>query len=282
HDFDRWVQLSIVLLSVSLASVFVYRVSSIDQLFAFGLTGSILAVLGPFTHPVFTVSAWSVAMLLGLTLWHRSFFVATQAALCMWFAAAALVFVWRLTDNWLASIPENSSGALQMAVEAHVPQIIASLVAFYLARTFISTVRALVLTKLTLTEIILRVSWVRVAIMLVGECFAATVVSVAAGLLNSVVFQSQTPFGKSISILLISTTVFGIAAKLQAQRALERINSLVEASARLPWPISTSVEAQAAEFAQKALPSYVISSCGQQRNTSRDHIVSLPIEKDDE
>src|SRR5690606_26939492 len=111
HDFDRWVQLSIVLVSVSLASVFVYRVSSIDQLFSFGLTGSILAVLGPFTHPAFIVTAWSVAMLLGLTLWHRSFFVATQAALCMWFAAAALVFVWRLTDNWLASAAMNSSDA---------------------------------------------------------------------------------------------------------------------------------------------------------------------------
>lgn len=281
-DYPYWVQLGLIVFAVALASAFVYRVSSIDQLFAFGLTASILAVLGPYNNPIFIISVWSIGLLIGHTVMNRSLFTATQSTLCMWFSAAALVAVWQLTDAWLAPFAQTDAGAISILTDAHIPQILLSLLAFYLARIIISTVRALVLTRLTLQEIVLRVSWVRVSTMLVAEWFIASIVNASSTFLNASIFQNETPYGKTSLIIVISTTIFGLAAIRQAKTARQRVNSLVDATVQLPWPDNSPVHLQAAEFARQSLPVYQISACDRHRATSRDHIRSIPIENDGE
>lgn len=278
--YTYWVQVSLIILAVALASAFVYRVSSIDRLFAFGLTASILAVLGPFDNPAFLVTIWSIGVLIGLSVMNRSLFVATQATLCMWFSAGVLVAVWQAAEAWLEPYENAEGDLLGIVTSAHIPQMMISLLAFYIARICISTVRALMLTRLTLKEILLRVSWVRVSIMLVGEWIVACAVNASSGVLNNFIFRTESPYGKTTLIVLISTTIFGLAAIRQSQSALQRVNSLVDATEQLPWPENTPVHLQAAEFAQQALPMYEISHCEKQHTTSRDHVRSIPIEND--
>lgn len=93
----RWIQISLVVLSVAIAATFNYRGSSIDRLFAFGFTATILASLGPFANPVFAVTAWMLGVLIGQWVQHRSFLLGTESTMYMGLAAGALVAVWQLT-----------------------------------------------------------------------------------------------------------------------------------------------------------------------------------------
>lgn len=279
-QYSYWVQISLIMVAVALASAFVYRVSSIDQLFAFGLTASILTVLGPYNNPLFIISVWSIGVLIGHTVMYRSLVVATQATLCMWIAAVALVSVWQVAEAWLLPFENPDSGVLGALASAHVPQMLLGLLAYYLTRICVSTVRALILTRFTLSEVMLRVSWGRISVMLVVECLVAAAMSASSIFLNNVIFQAATPFGRTTLIVIISTTIFGLASLRQADTARQRVNSLVDATEKLPWPENLPVQVQAADYAGQALPAYQISACDQHHSTSRDHIKSIPIEDD--
>lgn len=275
-------QLSLFLLAIALASTFVYRTSSIDQLFVFGLTASFLAVFAPHSRPVFAITVWTISVFIGLIVMHRNLLVAAQSTLPVWFSAIALVTVSRLVNTWIDPTQYADGSVLGVIIKAEIPEMLLGLLAFYVVFVCISTVRALVLTRFTLKETLLRVSWGRVSIMLVAECAIASAVGISSEFLNTSIFRIGNPYGNISLIVLVSAIVFGIASKRQAKTALHRVYSLVDATEQLPWPATSSAHVQAAEFAQQALPEYHIMTYKQDQPTSRDHILSVPIKEDGE
>src|SRR5690606_22602566 len=140
--------------------------------------------------------------------------------------------------------------------------------------------RALVFTKLNLKEILLRISWSRVSLMLAAECIVAVAVVVISSYLNTLVFQRETPYGTTFLIILIATTAFGFSSERQLRTANERLHSLTGAALKLPWPENLPVFEQALNFARQALPRYQVSAYERVRGISRDHIHSKPIQGD--
>ncbi len=278
--YEYWIKLVVFVSAIALASTFVYRVSSMDQVFAFGLTASLLAVFAPHPRPIFAVTIWTIGVLIGLTVMHRSVVVAAQATLGVWFSAIALVTVSRVVNASIDPTQYSDGSVLRFMIDLHIPEIVLGLLAFYVVFVCISTVRALILTRFTLKEVVLRVSWGRVSIMLIAEVIIASAFVISSGFLNMAVFQATSPYGNISLIIVASATIFGFASKRQARTSLLRVHSLVNATEQLPWPASSPAHVQAAEFAQRALPVYHVMTYQQDQPTLRDHILSVPIEED--
>ena len=280
QQFATWPQTVLIVFAVALSSTLAYRFSSVDQLLSFGFAAAILAVLGPFTNPVFTISAWCVGVLLGRWARSMSFPLSAEAALYNGIAAIALVSTWNWLDATLnaAALPEH--GVLASLVSLRVPQIVGSVIAYYLVFTLISILRVRFLTLLGTRETILRTSWLRLTGMCALETVTAVAVFIIAGQLNSAIFQTSTPFGRTVLIILISAVAFGISGRLDAHSNRKRLDSLVIATLQLPWPANSPVNEQAAVLAQRALPQFRVSSIESQLHITRDHVQSVPIEGD--
>lgn len=278
HQSTTWPQTVLIVIAVILASTFAYRISSIDRLFTFGFAAAILAVLGPTSIPVFTISAWTFGVFMGCWLRSRKFLPSTESALYSGVSAVALVAAWQWVDLSFSTLATEWPPLMTQLYETRAIQITVSVVAFYTTRTLLSYLRSALFTRLRPSEILLRISWPRLITMLVFEVVTAIGVTLLAFQLNTLVFQNATPFGRTVLILLVATAVFGISGRMEARTNRERLDSLVKATLQLPWPVNSPVYDQAAILARQALPHFEVYSCEVDSQTRRDHIFSIPIE----
>lgn len=234
------------------AVVFICSIASSTLVIAISKIDAIL-VLGPGAAVLF-LAAQSTSGAEALAVWGTAYLIGAALSIREWSETAETVAY--LLGSGLAAVT-----VLSWLHDAQAPWPICAVVfvsVYVIVRIAISVIRLLVVTRLSLAEIIghllvLRLLAAWVAIMLVA--FAGELVRQAIGALHPSI---DLYWGGAIVILMMGLSALTVSRYQEIQQISRQLAGTLAAANALPWEAEIGIKRHAVDFARLAFPAYAI------------------------